>query len=76
MCSENEKLEECNLNSNLSYGGAVQGQQFVFETKFVLGSTGHPANIKGLVEQILEHPPGPISVGMGECGFVRGLFDP
>jgi hypothetical protein len=42
----------------------------------VLGGTGHPANIQCLVKQILEHPPRPMSVGIGQCGFVRGLFDP
>jgi len=58
------------------YGGAIQGEQFVFESEFVLSWGCALTHREGLVEKISKHLPGSMGIGIGEGGFLRGILHP
>jgi len=58
------------------YGGAVEGEQFVCESEFVLPWGCTFTYRKGLIEEISKHLPGSMGIGIGEGGFLRGIFHP
>jgi len=56
------------------YGRAVQGEQLVLESEFVFSWSCTFTYRKGLVEEISEHLPCPMGIGIGEGGFVGGIL--
>jgi len=54
-------------------GGAVKGEQLVFESELMFPRCCFFAGIKGLVEEIPVHFPGPMGIGVGEGRFLGGL---
>ena len=58
------------------YGGAVQGKQFVFEPEFVSPWGCALTHRKGLIEEISEHLPGSMGIGIGEGRFVGSISHP
>ena len=54
--------------------GAVQAEQLVFEPEFMSARSSLTADGQGLVKQVPEHLPGPMSVGVGQGGLVGGVF--
>ena len=58
------------------YGGAIQGEQFVLESEFVLSWGCTFTHREGLVEKISKHFPWPMGIGIGEGGFAGGILHP
>jgi len=54
-------------------GCAVKREQFVFESKLVFPRCCLFTGIKGLVEEVPEHFPGSMGIGVGESRFLGGL---
>jgi hypothetical protein len=58
------------------YGGAIQGEQFVLESEFVLSWGCALTHSEGLVEKISKHLPGSMGIGIGEGGLAGRILHP